>query len=84
MECIEWFMTSLGILCVLLIAALIFDGCYRSPLAADRANEHCRSLGFDQYKDFTRVGLFSATPVAIQCEYAEKYTDLGVRTATGG
>ncbi len=46
-------------------------------------NEFCKATGFDQYKEFSRVGLFSEVPVGIKCEYAERYTDLGVRINGG-
>ena len=58
---------------------VLIDGFYVKPTADNRANEYCKSLGFDQYKTFSRVGLWSEIPIGIKCEYAEKYTDLGVR-----
>lgn len=64
---------------VLLGLATFYDVIYIKPLADDNANNYCKSLGFDQYKSFTRVGLWSKNPVGIKCEYAERYTDLGVR-----
>jgi len=76
----------LGILyCMLLLAIIalptaLYDDIYIEPIAANKANEHCKISGFDQYKDFSRVGLLSKEPIAIQCEYSEKYTDLGVRS----
>jgi hypothetical protein len=84
MDTWEWVIACLVGFCFLFIFGIIIDQCYCSPVAADRANEYCKSSGFDQYKAFSRVGFFSETPVAIQCEYAEKYTDLGVRASTGG
>jgi len=68
---------------IILIGALLMTGItefYINPTAAETANIQCRSLGFDQYKSFKRVGVFSTFPVGIQCEYAERYSDLGVRT----
>lgn len=59
---------------------MLYDETFVRPIAADNANNHCNSLGFDQYKSFSRVGLLSEDPVGIKCEYAERYTDLGVRT----
>lgn len=58
----------------------IIDERFMKPTAAANANEYCKANGFDQYKEYQRIGLLSSTPVAIKCEYAEKYTDLGVRT----
>ena len=57
----------------------IYDGLYVRPIASDGANNYCKDMGFDQYKTYSRVGIFSKNPVAIKCEFAEKYTDLGVR-----
>ncbi len=73
---------GLGIFIALFIIGLILglvDEIYIKPIAKDNANNHCKALGFDQYKEMGRVGLFSTNPVAIKCEYAERYTDLGVR-----
>ncbi len=52
---------------------------FYEPQAADVANDYCEARGFDQHKSFKRIGFFSTEPVAVKCEYAEKYTDLGVR-----
>ncbi len=64
---------------ILFLISLGFDILFIHPIAADAANEHCKEIGLDQYKSFSRVGLFSKNPIGIKCEYAEKYTDLGVR-----
>ena len=84
---IDYIMVFLVVVAMLfLISLLIFltftlvDDIYVEPIAADNANNHCKSLGFDQYKSFSRVGIWSENPIGIKCEYAEKYTDLGVRT----
>lgn len=69
----------LVILFVGFIVSAIIDGAYLKPVAAQKANDYCKSAGFDQQKSFDRIGIFSDTPVAIKCEYAERYTDLGVR-----
>ena len=69
-----------GVLFVFLLGSIIYNGAYLIPIASENANEECKKLGFDQVKDFKRVGFFSITPVAIRCEYAERFTDLGVRT----
>ena len=66
---------------VLVIGGMMFDSMYVKPIADDNANNYCKNIGFDQYKSFSRVGLFSENPVGIKCEYAERYTDLGVRTS---
>ena len=65
---------------VLVIVTMIVDQFYVMPLAAEKANTYCRNNGFDQHKTFSRVGLLSEEPVGIKCEYAEKYTDLGIRS----
>lgn len=62
------------------IVYLSVDGFYVKPIADNSANEYCKALGFDQYKTFSREGLWSEIPIGIKCEYAERYTDLGVRT----
>ena len=84
---IDWFMVFMaigGILCMLalltMVPIMVYDLFYVKPIADNTANDYCRSLGFDQYKEFSRIGILSKIPVAIKCEYAEKYTDLGVRT----
>ena len=77
----------LGLLVVVWIIGgvlIFYDSNYIRPIAADNANDYCEARGFDQHKSFDRVGLFSENPVAIKCEYAERYTDLGVRTTVGG
>lgn len=61
-------------------SGIAYDSNFIEPVAAENANTYCQSIGFDQYKSFSRVGLFSQKPVGIKCEYAEKYTDLGIRT----
>ena len=72
-----------GLLCVVFVAGLtiaIFDAIYYLPVASQNANNFCKANGFDQYKEFSRIGIWSTNPVGIKCEYAERYTDLGVRT----
>lgn len=69
------------VLCFILMLIFAFvEMKYISPVADDKANEHCKEIGFDQYKAYSRVGMWSKDPIGIKCEYAEKYTDLGVRT----
>lgn len=69
----------LAILFIVFVVSSIVDSFYLYPVAAQKANDYCKSAGFDQQKSFDRIGIFSVTPVAIKCEYAERYTDLGVR-----
>ena len=80
----DWFMVFRVSLLVLLIVVGLpigfYDIFYVKPIADNKANDYCRSLGFDQYKEYSRVGILSKNPVAIKCEYAERYTDLGVRS----
>ncbi len=74
--------SAIGIMLVFLVAFGVYltvDNFYVKPVADDNANSYCKSVGFDQYKTFSRVGLWSEVPVGIKCEYADKYTDLGVR-----
>lgn len=70
---------------IFLIGFLIYvvvDMVYVEPVADNSANKHCKNLDFDQYKSYSRVGLWSKIPIGIRCEYAEKFTDLGVRTSS--
>ena len=75
----------IGVLMVGFISASIlfglgaYDAVFIEPIAANNANNYCQDIGFDQYKSFSRIGLLSENPVGIKCEYAERYTDLGVR-----
>lgn len=74
-------MWILGVIALTVFLIYYFvDEVYVKPIADTNANNYCKSLGFDQYKTFSRVGLWSENPVGIKCEYAERYTDLGVRT----
>ncbi len=76
-------MVSIFLLVFLIFIPIgIYDELYIKPVAANKANNYCISLGFDQYKSFSRIGILSENPVAIKCEYAERYTDLGVRVNT--
>ena len=75
---------GLILLCIIIVwcafvGGMVYDNHYAKPAAADAANNNCKAIGFDQYKSFSRVGIFSKVPVGIKCEYAEMYTDLGVR-----
>jgi len=86
-EGIDWIIVGCGVMVILLALSLFiivptmaYDQFYIKPIADNNANDYCRSLGFDQYKEFSRVGILSKNPVAIKCEYAEKYTNLGVRS----
>ena len=75
--------SAIGLMLLTLLVLGIYggvDSIYVKPIADDNANNYCKSLGFDQYKTFSRVGIWSENPVGVKCEYAEKYTDLGVRT----
>ncbi len=69
----------LVVIWVLGVVGLLYDSVYVKPIASNKANEVCKTLDFDQYKTFSRVGVFSKVPVGIKCEYAERYTDLGIR-----
>ncbi len=82
MDGFEFCFMLLWILLAIGIIITIPDELYFKQIAKDNANNHCRGLGFDQYKEMSRVGIFSTNPIAIKCEYAERYSDLGVRTNT--
>jgi len=75
-------MISLIILMFFIIVGfvVIIGETYIGPVADERANNHCIMLGFDQYNDYSCVGFFSKEPIAIKCEYSEKYTDIVIRT----
>ena len=83
-EGIDWWIvflvSCLFILILVIIPITIYDGLYIKPIAGNNANDYCKALGFDQYKEFSRIGILSDIPVAIKCEYAERYTDLGIRS----
>jgi len=72
------FLFLLG-MAVVSIIYLTVDGLFIIPLADKNANDFCILNGFDQYKSYSRYGFFSEEPIGVKCEYAEKYTDLGVR-----
>ena len=82
----DWGINIIGIFFILfLVCGLVYtlwDDIYVEPVAKENANNYCKSLEFDQYKTFSRVGFWSENPIAIKCEYAERYTDLGVRTTS--
>ena len=80
MELMEKLLVVIVILGMAAIIGVVVDSVWTHPIAKDNANIECKELGFDQVKGFSRIGLFSTTPVAIKCEYAERYSDLGVRT----
>lgn len=52
--------------------SLLLDQIYKEPIAADVANEYCKSQGFDNYKSFDRLP-YTVEPIAVKCGYAEKY-----------
>lgn len=64
----------------ILVIFVIIDSLFMVPEANDRANNICKIRGFDQYVSYSRFGILSNKPIAVKCEYAERYTDLGVRT----
>ncbi len=76
----DGFELGMFVLFILIIIIGSIDGLFIKPIAKDNANNHCIGLGFDQYKEMSRVGIFSTNPIAIKCEYAERYSDLGIRT----
>ena len=61
------------------LGIILYDSLYYLPVADDNANKNCKSNGFDQFKSYSRIGLLSTNPIGIKCEFAEKYTDLGIR-----
>ena len=67
-------------LMMVLLGSAIYDALYIKPIVDEKANTYCKVNGFDQYKKFSRIGLFSKNPIGIKCEYAERYTDLGIRS----
>ncbi len=79
MDGFDFVILIMGILVLTILVVYSMDELFVKPIAKDNANEHCKALGFDQFKEMSRVGIFSINPVAIKCEYAERYTDLGVR-----
>jgi hypothetical protein len=57
----------------------LYDLAFIYPVAAQNAREQCIEQGFDQHKMFDKFPL-SSEPRGVKCEFAERYTDLGVRT----
>lgn len=69
----------LGVLFIVIVGGALFvDLIINEPTRSEIANQYCKDLGFDQYKYYSNKP-FSNDVKGIQCEYAEKYTDLGVR-----
>lgn len=50
-----------------------------SPIAADKANDYCKSQGFDNYADYV-LPLYSSEPHGIKCGYAQKYVPVQLET----
>lgn len=70
------------LLLVIVIGCVVFgvvDEIYKSPQAADIANEICKEMGYDSYEKFSRVGFLSTEPVAIRCKYVDNYKDIDMR-----
>ena len=65
-------------LAILALPTTVYDQMYIYPIAAQKANEYCESLGFDFYESFSRVGLFSKNPIAIKCKYVEQYRQIDI------
>ena len=63
---------------MLFFCFLIYDQAYCNPLASEKANIYCEEKGFDFYKSFSRVGIFSKEPVGIKCTYVEQYKEINI------
>jgi len=61
-----------------LITWALIDEIYRRPQAAETANQICQSEGYDFYDRFKRIGILSATPVAIECKYVQNYQEMDI------
>ena len=71
-------LTLIILLWAAFIVCLIIDCTYREPQAAERANQICKNQGYDFYEKFSRIGLLSTTPVAIECKYVQNYKEVDV------
>ena len=80
--------TVMALLIIIALSILFggYDLCYREPVAAETANLICQEQGYDFYESFSRIGLFSSTPVAIKCKYVDNYKemDIALRQTYGG
>ena len=74
------FMTIVFVILLVTLVCYVYSAFYIEPIAQENANIYCRSRGFDQFKSYKTIGLFNVNPTGVTCEYAERYTDLGVRT----
>ena len=68
---------TIFLLFIILVAGL-FDELYLLPKAAESANQMCKEQGYDFYESFKRIGLFSTTPVAVECKYVENYKEMDI------
>jgi len=73
------FGTAILLILVALIGGTIINDFYFRPQAAETANQICQDKGYDFYESFSRIGLFSKTPVAIECKYVEKYKEMDIK-----
>jgi hypothetical protein len=80
MDKMELFFIGAITLFIILILTSLIDNSFMIPMASQKANEICQEKGFDQFLSYERIGFFSTHPIAVKCQYAEKYTDLGVQT----
>ena len=64
----------------------VIDVTYKLPQAAETANQICQEQGYDFYEKFSRIGILSDEPVAIECKYVQNYQemDIELRQTYGG
>ncbi len=62
--------------CLLGVAGFALIDCiYKVPQAAENANLICQEQGYDFYEKYSRIGIWSTTPVAIKCQYVSSYQE---------
>lgn len=66
------------ILAAIFLVVSVIDDVWVKPVAADKANQHCETRGFDFYESFERIGILSEDPVAITCKYVEQYRKIDI------
>ena len=72
------FMVIMSLSLLFLFPIIIIDVVYVAPIASQKANEYCKTLGFDFYESYERIGIWSKEPLAIKCKYVEQYRQIDI------
>ncbi len=73
------FWVLLIITIVITLIGSFIDYGYKMPIAAENANNYCKTNGFDHHESYQRIGFFSTDPIAIKCKYAEQNLNVNDR-----